>query len=267
MWQSLIAQGAQQSADMTMGIINALNTNRNIKRQNQYNKEMAKYQYSLDLDMWNRANLYNTPAEQMKRLKSAGLNPNLVYGNGTVTGNTMQATLPKYNAPEASFDFKVPEFTMNVLGSFMDLQIKQAQLNNIKASTEGTKIENLYKSIVLPVRSKYEEPLNWLKVVKGEREADILSQRSGILTSQDQMLQERARVIRNQIALELQNMTLKNNLIDAQGRKTVSEAEYAKLRNDLLKLGISPGDNPGWKIAVKLLNSLGFVGFDQLQNY
>lgn len=37
---------------------------------------------------WKEQAHYNSPAEQMKRLKLAGLNPNLVYGNGSVA-NTM----------------------------------------------------------------------------------------------------------------------------------------------------------------------------------
>lgn len=37
---------------------------------------------------WKEQAHYNSPAEQMKRLKVAGLNPNLVYGNGSVQ-NTM----------------------------------------------------------------------------------------------------------------------------------------------------------------------------------
>ena len=39
-----------------------------------------------EIDMWNRQNAYNTPAEQMKRFKEAGLNPNLMYGQGS-SGN------------------------------------------------------------------------------------------------------------------------------------------------------------------------------------
>ena len=43
-----------------------------------------------NLDMWNRQNAYNTPAEQMRRLQEAGLNPNLMYGQGNV-GNAPTA--------------------------------------------------------------------------------------------------------------------------------------------------------------------------------
>lgn len=40
---------------------------------------------------WNLANDYNHPIQQMNRLKAAGLNPNLVYGSGSVAGNTTSA--------------------------------------------------------------------------------------------------------------------------------------------------------------------------------
>lgn len=38
--------------------------------------------------LWDLTNQYNDPKAQMERLKGAGLNPNLVYGSGNVTGNT-----------------------------------------------------------------------------------------------------------------------------------------------------------------------------------
>lgn len=37
---------------------------------------------------WNLMNDYNHPIHQMERLKAAGLNPLLVYGSGSVAGNT-----------------------------------------------------------------------------------------------------------------------------------------------------------------------------------
>ena len=40
---------------------------------------------------WTLANDYNHPIQQMERLKAAGLNPNLVYGSGSVAGNTTSA--------------------------------------------------------------------------------------------------------------------------------------------------------------------------------
>lgn len=40
------------------------------------------------MQAWNLANDYNHPIQQMERLRAAGLNPLLVYGSGSATGNT-----------------------------------------------------------------------------------------------------------------------------------------------------------------------------------
>lgn len=97
------------------------------------NRELAEYQYSKDLEMWNRANLYNSPAAQMGRFKEAGLNPNLIYGQGN-PGNA--TTLPKYQAPRVDYVAINPvEQLPAILGMYQDFQIKQAQLEKLKVDT------------------------------------------------------------------------------------------------------------------------------------
>lgn len=51
--------------------------------QRDYNKtqlQIAREQMAYNEKMWNAENAYNDPSAQMQRLKNAGLNPNLVYG-------------------------------------------------------------------------------------------------------------------------------------------------------------------------------------------
>ena len=55
--------------------------------QRNWAKDDAKMAFERDITGWMMNNAYNDPAAQMQRLKAAGLNPNLVYGNGSVTGN------------------------------------------------------------------------------------------------------------------------------------------------------------------------------------
>lgn len=47
----------------------------------------ADKQRKADKKALQQQNEYNSPASQMRRLQAAGLNPNLVYGGGNVTGN------------------------------------------------------------------------------------------------------------------------------------------------------------------------------------
>ena len=50
---------------------------------NDANERMQQRQNQWNLEQWNRNNAYNHPVAQMQRLKAAGLNPDLMYGQGT----------------------------------------------------------------------------------------------------------------------------------------------------------------------------------------
>lgn len=91
---------------------------------------MAEYAYSKDLEMWNRQNEYNRPEAQMDRLKAAGLNPNLVYGSGSVAGNT-SGQMPKYNAPKMEYKYS-PLDVSQMIGAYQDFAIKQAQTDLLR---------------------------------------------------------------------------------------------------------------------------------------
>lgn len=125
-------------------LIGAFTGSRENRMQRNASMELAKYQYQRDLEMWNRANEYNSPQEQMKRLEAAGLNPNLVYGNGAVGNSSGQ--LPKFNAPNLQFGIPNPaEGLPNTISMFQDFQIKQQQLDNLRAQEEAIKTSNAIK--------------------------------------------------------------------------------------------------------------------------
>ena len=63
-----------------------------------YNKDLASQQNQYNIDMWKMQADYNSPQAQMQRFKDAGLNPNLVYGQGS-DGN--MSTAPQMVTPEA----------------------------------------------------------------------------------------------------------------------------------------------------------------------
>lgn len=75
---------------------------------------------------------YNSPAAQMARFKEAGLNPNLMYGQGTpgITSGT---------AVQAKGQLERPELIGSIMESMAlgkDLEMKDAQIENIRANTK-----------------------------------------------------------------------------------------------------------------------------------
>lgn len=106
------------------------------KSTNKANLKLAEYQYSKALEMWNRQNEYNLPKNQMSRLTEAGLNPNLVYGNGTVQGLT-SAPAPQYHAPtlQAYTNFGSLGAEQAVT-TYMQLKQSDAAINKTNAETQ-----------------------------------------------------------------------------------------------------------------------------------
>lgn len=105
---------------------------------NQTNIKLAREARQWDLKMWNMQNEYNSPEAQMERLKAGGLNPNLVYGSGNVSG--MSSAQPK-SSPVPQVDsvmkgFDPLQMTTSVLSAYNDNRIKSAQVDNIQANTE-----------------------------------------------------------------------------------------------------------------------------------
>lgn len=114
------------------GALEARTAKRNTDATIDANRKMAEYQFSKDLEMWNRSNEYNSPLKQMERYTSAGLNPNLIYGSGSASAGNTATSLPKYQAPTAQFDYKPAVQLPMILSMFQDFNIKQAQTDNLR---------------------------------------------------------------------------------------------------------------------------------------
>jgi hypothetical protein len=91
------------------------------KRQKKADKANIKF--------WQMQNAYNDPAQQMARLKKAGLNPNLIYGQ-SVSGATGQAgaVAPSKAAP---YSMDLGGAAMNAMSAYQT----SAQVNNVNVDT------------------------------------------------------------------------------------------------------------------------------------
>lgn len=109
------------------------------------NKQLAQQQNEFNIAQWNRENEYNLPANQMQRLREAGLNPDLVYGSG-VSGLT-SASSPSMSAgtPISPVDYTLGGKRKTVGEVFNDVTntaLATAQINKMKAETKGQEETN-----------------------------------------------------------------------------------------------------------------------------
>lgn len=125
---------------------------------NYYNRKAAKQQYNYQMAMWEANNAYNTPAEQMKRLREAGLNPNLVYGGGSATHTATMASAPKVEPGRSGLN-------ADSILKYQQSDIFNQELLNLKATRDKIQAETDAIRATVPEKVA--------KSVKSERNLDI----------------------------------------------------------------------------------------------
>lgn len=113
-------------------------------KQRQHEIEMFNLQQNSNRENWRLENMYNSPANQMRLLKEAGLNPNLAYGNfGDMTGGNIQGANPTVSDQSQTISNAIGNAgklsTTSLLDVF-DLKLKSAQTDKLKeeALTQST---------------------------------------------------------------------------------------------------------------------------------
>lgn len=98
-------------------IINPVVQHLQNKKARKFQREMYNLQREHALADWNMVNEYNSPREQMRRYREAGLNPNLIYGQSN-EGVSVRSASPSGDAGTApKVDF----------GGMYDLSLKSSQ--------------------------------------------------------------------------------------------------------------------------------------------
>lgn len=109
-----------------------------------FQKDMYAWSHKDAVDDWTKQNEYNSPVQQMQRLKEAGLNPHLVYGNGA------DATAGPVRAGAASGgSMPAPKMEGNpvadAIGTYQSLSMTDAQEASIRANISLAEKEGLLK--------------------------------------------------------------------------------------------------------------------------
>lgn len=140
------------------GYIGSASSLRQLKKANEYNRSMAEYQYDKNLEMWNLQNQYNLPSEQIQRFKDAGLNPNLMYGQGT-NGNASsgpEMEIPNYQAYTGFGDFGFTEAgaaMSNGLNKVADYELKKEQADMVRQNTQNLQTDNEFRQLQITAQA------------------------------------------------------------------------------------------------------------------
>lgn len=122
-----------------VGIGSAISNRNEQRRQNQWNRDHADHSYYRERNdaLADRDHLefYNSPAQQIQRMKAAGLNPALMYGQGS----TGQTEMPRGSKPTNSSQpaSHIDASTMQRgFEQFLTMLQTQQQTDNLRAQAE-----------------------------------------------------------------------------------------------------------------------------------
>lgn len=144
------------------------------KADRKFNAAQAQINRDWQEKMWNLANEYNHPRQQMQRLTEAGLNPALVYGDGATT---LAARVGNVGNPSAPGDnIRYPDLSGAMLTALQMQQVKaqtakteadelltRETAKQVQEQTEGLGIENMFKRDSYQLRLDQLEAENNLK--------------------------------------------------------------------------------------------------------
>lgn len=108
-------------------------------QQQAYDRQLAD-----NLAQWNRENEYNSPAAQMARMRQAGLNPDLMYGDVSPTGASIGKSMPSMQQFENPLNgaASIMQMTGAQIANIMaDSRLKDAQARNLDQGTEKLSAE------------------------------------------------------------------------------------------------------------------------------
>lgn len=214
---------------------------------NDYQRRMAEEAYQRDLEMWNRQNQYNSPLEQMKRWKDAGLNPNMIYGGANQGGNA--SSMPKMGIPPSQALPSVMGNMPNILAAYNDLRLRNAQIDNVKAQTDNTTQRTINETLLARVHALKGNTMAFdldtkdmlrpysLNVAQtsSERASKALEQQvqSLRLMRQDEQL--------NLLRVEAAKKGLTQQ--DAATESVRADNVFKQYRNEWMKMGVTSSDN------------------------
>ena len=150
----------------------------NNKKNNDNNLKAIQLQFDNAVKMWNMQNEYNTPLNQSKRLKEAGLNPLLMYNNAAAGGTASAMANPVVTPNRSPLDGAVDNIAKlaQVLMSGEEIKGKKIANDNAVKTGYGIDLQNKLMEQQYGFNDRY-NPLRIddLRVTIGNKEADKIA--------------------------------------------------------------------------------------------
>lgn len=217
------------------------------KRQFKYQKEAMSLQQQYNKELWDYQNAYNSPAQQMERLKAAGLNPYLIYsGNANMSAGPIQPTeVPSEQAARADIS--------NPMSSYLSARQMDAQYKATMQNIESAKVQNLLREVQTGLENvKLMEQSARTKNFPELAQAEVDTRKWIALRSGELYANEKSK---GALLEQMHKFRSSFNPLSIEGKKL--DNAFATHRNRLAELGIYTTDHPAFRILIQAAHRMG----------
>lgn len=232
-WSNIITGGIA-------AIGNAITGGASARKQYQYQSKLMDKQNNFALSMYNMDNRYNSPVMQRARLEEAGLNPNLMYGNGGIQ-NTSSGAPGSASGQAPHVDYGKPSDAISnvmqyaLVNAQADKLNQESQLLAERAESEATSRELMKanarlaasRSLGQDIDNRFAEDRRWL-------ENEALEYSNSLKKMDLQSYQYRLGLEARRVAND--NMRVKNQVLQLGLNEKKLAADLSKIRAEVSEI-------------------------------
>lgn len=178
------------------------------QKNRDFNERMVNQANMWNLAQWNRQNEYNLPANEIVRLKQAGINPALYYSKG---GMSLSGSVAPSPVASSSGGISPVPFVSAKLDNMMAL----AQIDNIKADTANKRSEGS----ILESDAKIRDALNTGMLDLNNAKITLAGSQSTLTEEQVKLIAPQIRQLNaniDSIYTTIDKIKAETNLLDSQ---------------------------------------------------
>ena len=232
-WSNIITGGIA-------AIGNAITGGASARKQYQYQSKLMDKQNNFALSMYNMDNRYNSPVMQRARLEEAGLNPNLMYGNGGIQ-NTSSGVPGSASGQAPHVDYGKPSDAISnvmqyaLVNAPTDKMNEETRLAAERAESEAISRELMLanarlamsRSLGQDIDNRFAEDRHWL-------ENEALEYNNSLKKLDFQSYQYRLDLEARRVAND--NMRVKNQVLQLGLNEKKLAADLSKIRAEVSEI-------------------------------
>lgn len=215
--------------------INAISQSSMNKKTRKWNEKMMQLQRQWSLQDWERQNQYNSPAQQMQRLREANLNPHLIYGSNSAVQRAADIGVPS----PGNWNPKAPDLgaiLTNPVNAYMETRSFTAQQKMLDAQTLKTLTEidkNKLSAASMEMANKWQESIireNLTgKMISNKFEMDENARRE--LTTASNLSEAVQRIAKSKSDIDLQQMMRQKGNEEIKSIKQMRQKVASEISN------------------------------------